>query len=431
LQTATAKPRTRREWHLPDAAYLDPESDIALSPAQLRQAARVTARVVAREATRFESYAEGERRAGSLPRAADAREAMGDQVFAWLIEAEQRRLRPRAIYRLELHRGRSLLLMLSFDPRDLPARGVFLGPGQLATLQDALAAEGLPRDLYYRLSERRTVWEPVDRGEGRVANQYQHYSPRQWRQRDPSPSKALVVPSRSQRQAAFVAACESFLDELSFRDLVLLQQRSEQEEVQRVRDLGAHVKDVIDLTTGRSPHSFQRKPTAGWARPPTAWEALDSAWPALMRLHPGGAVDHIHGIGDPPESWFVWVADDRDTCYEIHLGVLYGPVDGTPTAPPARDPSMILTLADRAWNGLIDSDAATRIANETGARQLRRDGGQGILVFRPSRGQYWEFRISSHGKVFNHELRVRIDIRSGEVLEKEAERSLTLWWARR
>jgi len=424
---APTRRRGRREWHLPEAAYLDSASDLKLTLGQLTAAARITARLVARDATGFEARLDLEVRAGRLPRRADDRSATIERVFDWLA-AGYRHPERRPLLHLQLQRGRSLLLEIGSDP---PAHGVFLNQTQLLALQGSLSAAGLPHDLYYPLAQRRTLIEPVEDRWGSVSKIRNTFSPLEWQRRGLVAERERAVPSDRERRAGFVASCEAFLGELHFRELITLQRGSgaRPNEVQAVRDLALHVQDMIDLTAGRRTASFQRKPTAGWKEPPTAWQALQSAWPSLTRLHPRGGVAGMFTTVGHPDSWHAWVTDDGGcVTYEIDHGVLYGPTGGTPTSPPPIDVTPIFRLPRRGWARLVDSDAAVRIADESGGERMRRGGGLlSIVLLRRVHGRWiWHIMYDRVRAPYSHSLLVYVDIRSGEIVHHESRRSLWL-----
>jgi hypothetical protein len=418
----------RREWHLTENVYLDPGSELALSQDQLIAAARITAGLVARVATRIDARTYREMRAGPLPRRPEHRAHVTEEVFDWLVEGYDRGSRPSSDIHLELHRGRTTLFELD---RDLPFHGAFLTPAERSALQDALHEAGLPGDLCFPLSQRRTVVEPVDWGNGTVIEQLNSYGPLDWARRAPDAGTRLIVPTRAERSAAFLATCRTFIEELHVRELTVLQGRSRimPGEVAAVRDLELHVHDLIDhVVLGKAP-SYQRRPTAGWAQPPTAWEALDSVWPALTRLHPNDGVHGMYGLGDSPEIWHLWITGGEEHReYEIHDGVLFGPVAGKPTSPPPLDPTVLFRIPRRGWGRLVDSEAAVRLADESGGSRFRKTGGHlgGIILRRADDRWTWHMNYSRWRSPYSHDLRIDVDVRTGAVLRCEATRWLSL-----
>jgi hypothetical protein len=424
------KSSNRREWHLAERAYVDPESDEALSEDQLLTAAWTTACLVARSATRIEARTHREMRAGPLPRRPEDRVNVVDFVFRWLVEESDgvRRRRARRDIRLELHRGRTLLFEMDGD---LPFHGAFLSPSESHSLREELEGAGLPGDLCYPLSQRRAVRESVETYRGSTVQRYRHYSPLEWARRETSTEESPASPDLAERRAVFLATCRVFIEELHARDLVLAQHsgRRMPDEMQAVRDLELHVHDLIDHNLlGRAP-SYQRKPTAGWSKPPTAWEALDSVWPALTRLHPNDGINFMFATSDPPETWNLWIAaGDEHREYEIRQGVLFGPVTGTPTSPPPLDPRVLFRIPRRGWTRLIDSETAVKIADDAGGSRFRKAGGYlGSTMLRRARGRWiWNLHYSGLRGQYSHRLAIAVDVRTGAVLWQDANRYLFL-----
>jgi hypothetical protein len=352
---------------------------------------------------------------------------MVENVLDWLADAYRHPER-RPLTELQLSRGRSLVLDIG---RDLPAHAVSLSPQRFTELRAALDLSGLPPDLFYPLRQRRMIVEPTTDDKGRVSTIRQTYSPLQWQRRDPTTRDELVLPGDTERRTAFIAASEAFLDELHFRELVTLQRTKQYDarEVRIVRDLELHVQDVIDRTAGRRVASFQRKPNAGWKESPSAWQALESVWSALGRLHSRGGIAGMYGLGPRPDTWHIWLVEGNSHLrYEIGDGVLYGPTMGTPTAPPMADPTVLFRLPSKGWRGLLDSDAAVRVAEEAGAARFRKAGGQlrGLFLHRAQGRWIWQVACEIWGTPYKRDLRIDIDIRTSKILRQETRRSLWL-----
>ncbi len=144
--------------------------------------------------------------------------------------------------------GNRLLL----DQQDgVPARLLLL-PREFRTLQDCLAHAGLPKDLYYPVSELRSVFEPTERF-GAVMMGMGGYSPLQWARRE-----AIVpqIPSDEERLKAFWDALSRFAPAVlrRYHELRELGAVPDREELEQVRSLLREVARMVINVSQRIPH---------------------------------------------------------------------------------------------------------------------------------------------------------------------------------
>jgi hypothetical protein len=242
----------------PRAVFSKPHPDFPRE-----HAARVTARTVARWATRYQAWPvadPAQRRESRLPRAAAARSALIDAAFAEIEQVLAGHAWPWEWVGLWLYRGERILL----DQHDgVPAK-LFLTAAQFARLQEALDQAGLPRDLYYPAWEVRIVVEPyrVPFSNGSIVVGERAYSPRQWAQREANPVEVVPVPSEAERRLAVVRACSDLLGALDqgrteFREP---RRENEAEEVAAIDSLAERVGKTAELITRIQRRHIQRPP---------------------------------------------------------------------------------------------------------------------------------------------------------------------------
>jgi len=137
----TTRGGSRRREYLPERAY----AELQDRP----DAWRVVARCVARFATRYEAGPVGNpsvQEAGPMPRAADGREALVDDLWTQICE------RQRSQFFLLLYAGGDQIL----DQHDGGLAAVLrLSSAEFHHAQDCWQRQGVPRDFYYLRSEAR------------------------------------------------------------------------------------------------------------------------------------------------------------------------------------------------------------------------------------------------------------------------------------
>lgn len=182
--------------------------------AMLRRAVYATARYVVRWADAYRADLlflqdlpkQEKQRAGTLPQELPAREAVIDELFAWL---ERHEVPMSAVQLVLTERD-----YLRYDQSDEAPGMLVLKEDQFAELQAAWERAGLPRDLYYPERLGRHVVEPV-RVHGGVVRAPRLYSPRQWAQRDPD---ALPqVPDDEERVRRFMEASRAYIEAIFLR----------------------------------------------------------------------------------------------------------------------------------------------------------------------------------------------------------------------
>jgi hypothetical protein len=241
-------PPAGRAYYLPEGYYFGLEADFTPERLQeattlLKQAAFVTVRCVAQWADRYVAYPflhegippEEWQRAGALPTDEQARAALIADLFAWFERLDVWL----NIAEVDLYQGEEAIF---YQHNGMPGL-LILTAEQFAEVQAAWEREGLPRDLYYPLSEERVVVEPTEQDEGRVILAYRRYSPLCWALRDEAVIAALRVPSEEERKQAFTEAWMQFMGTINCRLAELREpERPQPKESQRVvgvlRDVG-------------------------------------------------------------------------------------------------------------------------------------------------------------------------------------------------
>lgn len=234
------------ELYLPEPAYF---RDTPGFPRE--HAARVIARCIAQWASQYAAFSlRGERvRQGQLPNEPSARMALIDELFDWLTAWLVNAGHPVSAIGLRLYREGEHPEILLDQEHGLPASSLVLEATQFAVLQDTLANEGLPRDLYFPEREQRVAVEPVE-VDGRVIRSYVAYSPIEWTRRSASDVALLPVPNEAERRTALRESCRSFANALSWRLRELNDpgnDRDSNDSEEELRMINALLPDVIQL----------------------------------------------------------------------------------------------------------------------------------------------------------------------------------------
>jgi len=245
-------PGEGRQYYLPELYYIYDTEQVPLPVVQ-----SVTAQCVVQWADRCvavlpDYYVDsvlaqpGTVREGTLPETLAARLTLLDELFT---TAE--RTHPPGSLRLEL---KSANHYVQLQDGLLPV--LVLTPGQFAAFQACLGAHGLPQDLYYPASAQQEFVEPVAT-HGGIVRMLQRYTPKRAELRPLEKAARARVPSERQRDRAFLAASQRYLDALRLRIARLHEpgtpdRRAEIEELERVRDsVLAHVVGIAKKYGGR------------------------------------------------------------------------------------------------------------------------------------------------------------------------------------
>lgn len=225
----TTRGGSRRREYLPERAY----AELQDRP----DAWRVVARCVARFATRYEAGPVGNpsvQEAGPMPRAADGREALVDDLWTQICE------RQRSQFFLLLYAGGDQIL----DQHDGGLAAVLrLSSAEFHHAQDCWQRQGVPRDFYYLRSEARVVPEPT-RIYGGVVMTTRPYTPLEWVRREAEEDvEQLTLPTEKERETAFVDDCTRFNEAINRRRLELREPGKEldRELLEALDALGAFV----------------------------------------------------------------------------------------------------------------------------------------------------------------------------------------------
>jgi len=225
----TTRGGSRRREYLPERVY----AELQDRP----DAWRVVARCVARFATRYEAGPVGNPsavQAGPMPRAADGREALVDDLWTQIWE------RQRSQFFLLLYAGGDQIL----DQHDGGLAAVLrLSSAEFHHAQDCWQRQGVPRDFYYLRSEACVVTEPT-RIHGGVVMRTRPYTPLEWVRRQAEEDvEQLTLPTEKERETAFVDDCTRFNEAINRRRLELQEPGKEpdRELIEALDALGAFV----------------------------------------------------------------------------------------------------------------------------------------------------------------------------------------------
>lgn len=182
--------------------------------AMLRRAVYAMARHVVRWADSYRAYLmfrqdlpeQEKKRAGALPQKLSAREAVIDELFAWLDRNEAR------IWLVEFELTERD--HIRYQQHDEVPGMLILKENQFAELQAAWERAGLPRDLYYPERLARHVVEPV-RVHGGIVRAPRLYSPLRWALRNPD--ALLQVPDEEERIGRFARASREYIEAILLR----------------------------------------------------------------------------------------------------------------------------------------------------------------------------------------------------------------------